>query len=121
MYRDPEFCSIFPDGNSSELDDGDFLEVGAMDSDGLTGCLNFQEGETSSSLRASAEPFRPIARGSEGEEGRTEGDLEDWCLVGGRSDSESGGGGSEEGGSSGRSSRGEPGSRSQEDISGRGE
>ena len=25
--RDPDFCTIFPDGNSSELDDGEFLEV----------------------------------------------------------------------------------------------
>ena len=26
IYRDPEFCQIFPDGNSSELDDGEFCE-----------------------------------------------------------------------------------------------
>ena len=67
ICRDPDFCTIFPDGNSSELDDGEFLEV--------------EEKEGKVGMDPRAQPFRPRGEG----EGVMREDLEgeeEWCLVG---------------------------------------
>ena len=84
MYscRDPDFCTIFPDGNSSELDDGEFLEV--------------EEKEGKVGMDPRAQPFRPREPGFVREEANVEDGEEEWCLVGRSGEWD----GSESGGSS---------------------
>ena len=80
FYRDPDFCTIFPDGNSSELDDGEFLEE--------------EEKEGKSGMDPSAPAFQPreVIEDVTTEEGE-----EEWCFLGQGS---AGWEGSESGGSS---------------------
>eukprot|EP00092_Neocalanus_flemingeri_P006938 GFUD01007490.1.p1 GENE.GFUD01007490.1~~GFUD01007490.1.p1 ORF type:complete len:683 (+),score=120.71 GFUD01007490.1:255-2303(+) len=69
IYRDPEFCQIFPEGNSSELDDGEFCE---------------------NKLDANAEPFFPTESEVSLHKKAKKGNIEDyWC--GDLSDSEGSG------------------------------
>merc|ERR1719357_174471 len=64
IYRDPDFCTIFPDGNSSELDDGEFLEE--------------EQKEGKSGMDPSAPAFQPreVIEDVTTEEGE-----EEWCFL----------------------------------------